>query len=60
MLWATLISLSRILSISVDYLLFGGVAQALDNPISNILNDQSPRQREDALKILQLYANACD
>lgn len=56
----TLISLSRIMSISVDYLLFGNVAHAFDNPMSDILNGLSPRQREDALKILQLYSNACD
>lgn len=54
----TLIALSRILSISIDYLLFGDVSCTLDNPISDLLGRLSPRQKEDALKILQLYANA--
>lgn len=55
----TLISLSRLLNISVDYLLFGNVADTFDSPVPDIFNSLSPRQREDALKILQLYANAC-
>jgi len=54
----TLIALSRILGISIDYLLFGDVSRTLDNPISDLLGKLSPRQREDALKILQLYADA--
>lgn len=54
----TLIALSRILNVSIDYLLFGDVAHTLDNPISDLLSRLSPRQREDALKILQLYADA--
>lgn len=56
----TLIALSRILSISIDYLLFGDVSHTLDNPVSDLLNQLPPRQREDAFKILQLYANAVD
>lgn len=54
----TLIQLSRALSISIDYLLFGEV-QSLGNPIAEIINGLSPRQREDAAQILRLYADAC-
>lgn len=55
----TLIKLSRELTISVDYLLFGNIAYSLDNPIVNLLECLSPAQRADALKILQIYASAC-
>ena len=55
----TLIRLSRTLSISIDYLLFGDLSCTLENPLTDILSALSPQQREDALKILQLYANAC-
>ena len=55
----TLIRLSRTLTISIDYLLFGNLSYTLENPLTDILNALSPQQREDALKILQLYANAC-
>ena len=54
----TLIRLSRTLTISIDYLLFGTVA-SLEDPVTEIINSLSPRQREDAVKILQLYAKAC-
>lgn len=55
----TLIALSRTMNISVDYLLFGNVAHIPGNPFSDILDGLSPRQRDDALKIMQLYASAC-
>ena len=55
----TLIRLSRTLTISMDYLLFGDLSYTLENPLTDILHALSPQQREDALKILQLYANAC-
>ena len=55
----TLIRLSRTLTISIDYLLFGNLSYTLENPLTDILSALSPQQREDALKILQLYANAC-
>lgn len=55
----TLVSLSRALRVSVDYLLFGDLPQPLENPISNILHTLSPAQREDAVRILTLYAKAC-
>ena len=55
----TLIRLSRTLTISIDYLLFGDLSCTLENPLTDILSALSPQQREDALKILQLYANAC-
>ena len=61
----TLIRLSRALSlglvkvtISIDYLLFGTVA-SLEDPVTEIINRLSPRQRQDAAQILRLYAKAC-
>lgn len=56
----TLIGLSKILNISIDYLLFGDLAQQLDHPIASIFEQLSPRQRDDATKILQLYSDACN
>jgi transcriptional regulator with XRE-family HTH domain len=55
----TLIRLSDILTTSVDYLLFGDLSYSLDNPLTEALGRLSPQQREDALKILQLYSKAC-
>ena len=55
----TLVGLSRVLNISIDFLLFGNAAHNLDNPISAVLDGLSSRQKADALKILQLYADAC-
>ena len=56
----TIIKLSRALTISIDFLLFGNVAYSMDNPIVNLLERLSPVQRADALKIFQIYANACN
>ena len=55
----TLINMARVMSVSIDYLLFGAVADSFENPISEILHNLSPSQREDAFQILKLYANAC-
>lgn len=55
----TLIRLSRVLTLSVDYLLFGDLPHALENPMVEVLDGLTQFQREDALKILQLYAKAC-
>ena len=55
----TLIRLSQTLSLSVDYLLFGNLPCALEDPIAEMLQRLSPEQREDAVKILTLYAKAC-
>jgi len=55
----TLIRLSKTLHLSTDYLLFGDLSCTLENPMNTILSNLSPQHREDALKILQLYANAC-
>ena len=54
----TLISLSRALTISTDYLLFGDLSYNLERPLVEILNGLPQPQREDALKILQLYSKA--
>ena len=56
----TLIRLSKALTISVDYLLFGDLSYTLDNPLTETLNGLSPQRREDALKILQLFSKACN
>lgn len=55
----TLIRLSQLMKISIDYLLFGDLAGTLDNPLIEIFNDLSSGQRTDAVKIMQLYAKAC-
>lgn len=55
----TLIALRKTLSISIDYLLFGELPSPSENPVAEILSSLKPAQREDALKILTLYANAC-
>lgn len=55
----TLIKLSQTLSLGVDYLLFGNLPYPLGNPINEILHELSPRQRENAIQILTLYAKAC-
>lgn len=55
----TLISLSRTLTISTDYLLFGEFSCNLEDPLVEVLNGLPALQREDALKILQLYAKSC-
>lgn len=54
----TLILLSKVLEVSIDYLLFGDVSTT-KNPLTETLTGLSPQQREDALKILQLYSSAC-
>lgn len=54
-----LIRLCTLLSVSMDYLLFGSLPTDLKNPISTIYDRLTPSQRDDATKILQLYAKAC-
>lgn len=55
----TLIRLSKTLTISIDYLLFGDLSYTLENPLVDVISTMSQQQREDALKILQLYSKAC-
>ncbi len=55
----TLICLSKVLTISIDYLIFGSLPHTIENPIVDIFDGLSPQQRADALKILQLYSRAC-
>jgi len=52
--------LSKTLSVSMDYLLLGEISNTLKNPIVDFFNKLSQRRREDALKFLQIYANACN
>lgn len=56
----TLIKLSQSLMISIDFLLFGNMAYSIDNPLVSLLERLLPEQRADALKLLQIYANACN
>lgn len=55
----TLIALRRALAVSIDYLLFSELPLVSENPIAELLASLKPGQREDAAKILELYANAC-
>lgn len=55
----TLIRLSKALSISADYLLFGAPSESFGNPITEIYERLTSEQREDATNILRLYAKAC-
>ncbi len=55
----TLMQLSKTLTISTDYLLFGDLSYNLESPLVEVLNGLPQPQREDALKILQLYAKSC-
>lgn len=54
----TLIQLSKLLNISIDYLLFGDVS-ILANPVAEIMDGLTSQQKEDAIRILRLYADAC-
>lgn len=59
----TLLGLSRTLAVSVDYLLFGEFANTLNNPYAEIVarltGKLTPAQRENAIKILELFADSC-
>ena len=54
----TIVALSRIFNVSIDYLLLGDISGSPQNPIAEIYNQLSPQQREDAVKILELYQKA--
>lgn len=51
----TVLGLSRVFHVSVDYLLLGGVSGDLSDPLSELLQKMPPHQREDAAKILKIY-----
>lgn len=55
----TLMRLSKVLNISIDYLLLGDLANTVNNPLADIFNKLSQRQRDDALTILQIYVKSC-
>lgn len=59
----TLLNISRVLSVSIDYLMFGDFANSLSNPyadiVAKITADLSPGQRDNAINILQLFADSC-
>ncbi|KAB4834480.1 helix-turn-helix domain-containing protein [Pseudoflavonifractor sp. BIOML-A6] len=55
----TLMKLGKTLNISIDYLLYGSIPDTFSNPLVDIFNRLSTRQKDDATQILQLYLNAC-
>ena len=59
----TLLALSRSLSVSIDYLMFGEFTSSLDNPyadiVAQITGQLSPSQRENAINILRLFSDSC-
>ena len=55
----TLIALSRTLNVSIDYLLLGEAPSCSQNPILDIYQKLSLRQKEDAYQILRMYLEAC-
>ena len=56
----TLIAMSKALDISIDYLLFGDLSYDCSDPISDILAGLTPKQKDIALQMLKLYAQALD
>ncbi len=56
----TLMNLSIVLAVSTEYLLFGRLPNDSGNPITEALNKLSGRQRDNAIKILQLYCDTCE
>ena len=59
----TLLNISRVLSVSIDYLMFGEFTNSLVNPyadiVAKITDGLSPSQRDNAINILQLFADSC-
>ena len=59
----TLLGLSRTLTVSVDYLLFGEFAITPNNPyaefVADLVEKLTPAQRENAIKVLELFADFC-
>lgn len=59
----TLLNISRVLSVSIDYLMFGEFTNSLANPyadiVAKITDGLSPSQRDNAINILQLFADSC-
>lgn len=59
----TLLGLSRVLAVSLDYLMFGTFTNSLSNPYADIVmkitDKLSPHQRDNAINILQLFADSC-
>ncbi len=59
----TLLGLSRTLTVSVDYLLFGEFANSLANPYAEIVarltSKLTPAQRENAIRIVELFSDSC-
>lgn len=56
----TLLKFQRILTVSLDYLILGDTALSPEDPVSKIYHEMTPKQREGATQILQLYWNACN
>ncbi len=59
----TLLGLSRALTVSIDYLLFGEFTNSLSNPyadmVARLTERLTPAQRENAIKIIELFTESC-
>lgn len=55
---SVLIKISKVLSISTDYLLFGETAFPA-SPLGSAMEQLTPEQQKDALEMLALYIKAC-
>lgn len=56
----TLVRLSKALSVSADYLLFGGFPNGFTHPLAALVQKLTPRQQADAETILRIYEKACN
>lgn len=58
-----LLTLSCVLSVSIDYLMFGELGNSLSNPYADIVAQVTEKlsleQRENTIKILQLFDDSC-
>lgn len=54
-----LMEICKILEIDADYLLFGTVTRAENNPINSIMSRMTPQQSLHAEEILTAYAKSC-
>ncbi len=54
-----LMDICRLLEADADYILFGTVTRADNNPFNSIINKMTPEQSMHAQAILESYAKAC-
>ncbi len=55
----TLMSLSDVLEISADYILFGEGSHKNTDPLSAVVQELSETQKERAIELLRVYADGC-